>query len=197
MHVMSAIERGFCRSGPWRVFARRVVLPWAVDGHKLSGDVLEIGGGSGAMAEAVARTQPDARLTVTDLDQAMLQHARARLAEHADIAVRKADVTDLPFEPGSFDSVTSYLMLHHVVDWLPAIAEVARVLRPGGVFLGYDLTDTRAARLLHRADGSPFRLVDPSELRDGLLVAGLRDLEIDQFRFGHLMRFRARKPSLN
>lgn len=79
MPVMSAIEGAFCRSGPWRSFARRSVLPWALDGHRLAGDVLEIGGGSGAMAAGVARDYPDVRLTVTDVDEAMVASARERL----------------------------------------------------------------------------------------------------------------------
>jgi len=195
MPVMSVVERAFCRSRPWRSFARRMVLPWALRGQRLAGDVLEIGGGSGAMADGVARAHPAARLTVTDLDEAMVEAARSRLAHHANVVVRQADVTDLPFEDGSFDVVTSYLMLHHVIDWAPALAEAARVLRPGGVFFGYDLTDTRVARLVHRADGSPFELISPSQLQDGLAGAGLMDIAVDAAYAGHLMRFAARKPN--
>jgi len=195
MPVMSAVERAFCRSGPWRAFARRLVLPWALRGRRLAGDVLEIGGGSGAMADGVARAHPAAQLTVTDIDEAMVEAARNRLARHANVVVRQADVTDLPFQDGSFDVVTSYLMLHHVIDWAPALADAARVLRPGGVFLGYDLTDTRVARLVHRADGSPFQLISPSQLQDGLADAGLTDIVVDAAYAGHLMRFSARKPN--
>jgi ubiquinone/menaquinone biosynthesis C-methylase UbiE len=50
-------------------------------------------------------------------------------------------------------------MLHHVIDWPAALDEVARVLRPGGVFVGYDLTNTMLARLIHQADRSPYRLL--------------------------------------
>lgn len=195
MPVMSAVESAFCRSLPWRAFARRAVLPWALAGQALEGDVLEIGGGSGAMADGVARTFPEARLTVTDIDQVMVRTARARLSAHHNVTVEQADVTALPFGDHSFDVVTSYLMLHHVIDWPPALVEAARVLRPGGVVLGYDLASTRAARLLHRADGSPFRLLSPEELRDGLAAAGLGEVQIDTAAAGHLMRFRATKPA--
>ena len=47
---MSRIEASFCRSAPWRGFASRVVIPWALAGRKLHGDCLEVGAGSGAMA---------------------------------------------------------------------------------------------------------------------------------------------------
>jgi hypothetical protein len=47
---MSRFQSAFCRSAPWRTFARRAVLPWALQGFRPQGDVLEIGAGSGAMA---------------------------------------------------------------------------------------------------------------------------------------------------
>ena len=194
MPIMSTIESYFCRSAPWRSFARRTVLPWALDGHTLTGSVLEIGGGSGAMAESVARTHPEVWLTVTDIDEVMVRSAGARLKAHPRVAVEQADVTALPYDSGTFDVVTSYLMLHHVIDWAPALAEAARVLRPGGTFLGYDLTATRVARLVHLADGSPFRLLGPAELRDGLGGAGFSPVTVQTAFASHVMRFHASKP---
>ncbi|MBZ5736408.1 class I SAM-dependent methyltransferase [Nocardioides sp. TRM66260-LWL] len=191
---MSVIEGAFCRSGPWRSFARRRVLPWALAGHPLSGDVLEIGGGSGAMAAGVARAYPGVRLTVTDVDEAMVASAGERLAPFPQVEVTLADVTNLPFQTARFDAVTSYLMLHHVIDWVDALAEVARVLKPGGALIGYDLTDTRLARAIHRADGSPHRIIAPDELRDGLRVAGFTEITIRPAWRGHLMRFHAHRP---
>jgi SAM-dependent methyltransferase len=194
MPVMSAVEGAFCRSAPWQLCARRTVLPWALDGRELAGDVLEIGGGSGAMADGVARLFPRARLTMTDLDADMVAEARRRLAPHGNVAVEQADVTALPFEDASFDVVTSYLMLHHVIAWRTALAEAARVLRPGGVLVGYDLTDTRLARVVHRLDGSPHELLSASDLGDCLVDAGLA---VDSLRLsagGHLMRFAAHGP---
>lgn len=194
MPVMSAIEAAFCRSMPWRSFARRRVLPWVLNEHSLQGAILEIGGGSGAMAAGVARQFPHARLTVTDLDAAMVQSARLRLASYPNVSVQVADVTAMPFEPRAFEFVTSYLMLHHVIDWKPALAEIFRVLRPGGVFLGYDLTDTRLARLLHQVDGSPHSIIAADELSHGLSVAGFSEVYVGHAVAGHLMRFHARKP---
>jgi ubiquinone/menaquinone biosynthesis C-methylase UbiE len=157
--------------------------------------VLEIGGGSGAMADGAARLFPRAHLTVTDIDPDMVAVTRRRVAAHDNVVVEQADVTDLTFGDESFDVVTSYLMLHHVIGWREALAEAARVLRPGGVLVGYDLTDTRFARLIHRVDGSPHALVSTSGLGQGLVEAGL---VVDTLRVaarGQLVRFAAHKPA--
>lgn len=195
MPVMSSIESASCRSAPWQSFAGRKVLPWALDGHPLSDDVLEIGGGGGAMAAGVASTFPDLRLTVTDVDIAMVDAARSRLSPYRNVTSKVADVTSMPFADASFDAVTSYLMLHHVIDWNEALVETARVLRPGGAIVGYDLTETRIARWVHKADGSPHRLITAAELVDGLAEAGFTEISVRRSFAGHVMRFQARTPA--
>ncbi|MBN9375699.1 MAG: class I SAM-dependent methyltransferase [Cellulomonas sp.] len=195
MPVMSAVEATFCRSALWRSFAGRRVLPWVLADHLLTGEVLEIGGGVGAMAAETARRFPITRLTVIDVDPVMVEVARSRLARFGNVTVARADVTNLPFEPASFDAVTSYLMLHHVIDWTEALTQIAQVLRPGGALIGYDLTDTRLARVVHRADGSPHRILTPAELADGLALAGFAQITIGLSWHGHLMRFHALRRS--
>lgn len=194
MPVMSALERAFCRSAPWRAFARRAVLPWALGDTPIEGDVLEIGGGSGAMAAGAAQSYPGISLTLTDIDPAMADLSRRRLAAWPNVTVEQADVTALPFDDQSFDIVTSYLMLHHVINWLDALAEISRVLRPGGVLVGYDLTDTRLARWVHRVDGSPHCIIAPDELAYGLTVAGFTVTTVRKSCNDHLMRFQGQKP---
>lgn len=191
MPVMSAIEGSFCRSALWRWFARRAVLPWALNNTALAGDILELGGGSGAMAAGVAQTFPGARLTMTDLDPAMVSAAQTRLEPFPRVKAETADVTALPYADSSFDVVTCYLMLHHVIGWRPALAEAARVVRPGGLFIGYDLCDTGVARVVHRLDGSPFRLVSPGELREALAESGFKKIVVEERAGSHLMRFQA------
>jgi SAM-dependent methyltransferase len=187
---MSPIEGTFCRTHLWNVIAARRMLPWALGAEPLLGRVLEIGGGAGAMAEAIlADHQVD--LTITDLDPRMVAAARDRLGDRATAEV--ADVTALPYEAESYDTVASYLMLHHVITWPAAIAEAARVLRPGGSFRGYDLTDTAAARWFHRVDRSPFLMLAPGDLRERLESVGFSDVRIDLAAAGHLMRFSARR----
>jgi ubiquinone/menaquinone biosynthesis C-methylase UbiE len=169
MPAMSPLERSFCRSAPWRWFTREVVLPWALQGEELSGDALEIGGGSGAMAAALLLKHPKVRLTVTDYDVDMVGTARHHLAAFGDRAHTKtADATELPFPNASFDVVLSFIMLHHVIDWEAALNEAVRVLRPGGRLIGYDLLATIPMHLLHRVEGSRHRIMRLDELRETL-----------------------------
>jgi ubiquinone/menaquinone biosynthesis C-methylase UbiE len=148
------------------------------------------------MADGVARRFALAQLTVTDVDDAMVSASQTRLSHHPNVTARQADVTALPFAGASFDVVTSYLMLHHVITWQDALAEAARVLRPGGRFIGYDLTDTRMARLVHQVDGSSHQIITPSQMRDGLGVSGLIGITVNTSLAAHLMRFNATKPRL-
>lgn len=190
---MSVSESMFCRSAPWRLLARNLVS-WATMREALSGDVLEIGGGSGAMAERLARSYPGARITMTDVDPEMVDAARVRLASLPNAGVRRADSTRLPYDDASFDVVVSFLMLHHVIDWEAAIAEAARVLRPGGRLIGYDLTDTRAAELMHRLDHSPHRLMPRGGFESTAAASGLEPERIRHTAYGGLVRFAIRKP---
>ncbi len=193
MPVMSAVERWFCQSPPWHWVAGPI-LGWALQGITPQGAVLELGGGSGAMAAETARRFPDCELTVTDVDPAMVTAAQRRLADAPRVSVRQADATQLPFADGSFDVAVSYLMLHHVVQWRQALAEVARVLRPGGTFVGYDLVATPLTEAVHWADRSPHRLISRHELRPALLEAGLHDVCVRTALGRQAMRFTASKP---
>lgn len=168
------------------------MLPWVLADEHLTGEVLEIGGGSGAMAEVVLQEHPDAHLTLTDLDPRMIAEATGRLARFVPRAqLELADVTKLPFPDDSFDVVLSFIMLHHVGDWPAALAEVRRVLKPGGHFLGYDLTSTAVSRGFHWLDRSPVSMTHAGELRAGLNEAGFPAHEVSQRFVWHVMRFEA------
>lgn len=195
MPRMSAVEASFCRSRPWRLLARRMV-PWVTQGLPVAGNVLEIGGGSGAMAEAIARVHPQVHLTTTDADPAMVKAAQRRLARLPTAQARRADATRLPFNDQSFDMVLSFLMLHHVIEWEHAVTEAARVLRPGGSFVGYDLIASRLASLVHVADRSAHRLIEPATFEPVLAQAGLGPLRVRVSFGGRVLRFIAQKPDI-
>jgi ubiquinone/menaquinone biosynthesis C-methylase UbiE len=189
MPAMSKVERAFCCGSLWRTGTDAVLrtLPTAALGH----EILEIGSGSGAIAERLARQHRESTITATDLDPVMVAAATDRLAALPNATVRSADATALPFPDASFDSVVSALMLHHVLDWEATLAEAARVLRPGGVFVGYDLVRTPLATAIHRIDRSPFRLFTPDEFTAGCAAAGLRPHTATGL-WGHVVTFEAR-----
>jgi SAM-dependent methyltransferase len=93
-----------------------------------NGDVLEVGCGPGWLWASV--TTP-INLTLTDLSAGMVAEAAARVGALAMVA----DAQELPFESDSFDVVVANHMLYHVPDRTKAIAEFARVLRPGGLLV--------------------------------------------------------------
>ena len=192
MPSMSAVERGFCRSAPWSSITRRVVLPWALPGVNLSGDVLEMGGGSGVMAEAMARRFPEARITTTDIDPAMIQSARRRLRQVPSAIAQEADTTSLPFSDATFDHVVSFLMLHHVIEWRQALQEAGRVLRPGGQLHGYDLTDSPVTRAIHWADRSPYQMIAPAAFEPALGELGFASVNVRRSFGSQIVRFAAK-----
>ena len=181
--IMPPGERVLCRTAAWGVLVRPLV-PWALSGQALNGDVLEIGGGAGAMAAGMLDRFPAARVTVADLDPRMVRASGRRLARFGERArVEVGDAIALPFADASFDVVVSCLMLHHIGRWEDAVAEAARVLRPGGRFLGYDLHDSAVSRLIHHADGiHDLRSISAPAFGQALGAAGLRDRQLRQGR---------------
>jgi SAM-dependent methyltransferase len=194
MPAMATMERLWCRSLPWRAITGEVVLPWALRGTDLAGEVLEIGSGAGANAAELLRRHPRMTLTATDVDPVMVAAARDRLAEFGDrVSVQEADATDLPFAEGRFDAVVSMIMLHHVIEWEKAMSEIARVLRPGGLLAGYDMVDSVLCRAVHRLDRSPHRLVPAAALDARLRADGFTDVRVDPALASNVARFTARK----
>ncbi|MEU5086415.1 class I SAM-dependent methyltransferase [Streptomyces sp. NPDC021356] len=90
--------------------------------------------GTGIVTRRLAAARPAARVTGVDLAPAMTRRAAARLPG----AVVRADIRRLPFADGLFDAVTSVWLLHLApsdTDARAVVAECARVLRPGGVYV--------------------------------------------------------------
>ena len=107
-----------------------------------AGEAADLGCGPGYLTIGLARRTPGLHVTGIDLSDAMLTQAiaNARLAGVAhQTDFRTADAAALPFPDASLDLVVSTLSLHHWDDPVPVFNEVARVLRPGGAFLLFDL----------------------------------------------------------
>jgi SAM-dependent methyltransferase len=94
-------------------------------------DWLDVGCGTGALAEAIFERCAPGRLVGIDPSAGFLDFARRRLSE-AHVELRQADARDLPFAAGEFDRVVSGLVLNFVPDQPRAAAEMVRVTRPGG-----------------------------------------------------------------
>ncbi|MEU4767446.1 class I SAM-dependent methyltransferase [Actinosynnema sp. NPDC023794] len=109
--------------------------------------VLDVGTGPGRLPHAVAARRADLVLGGVDLSADMVDIANARAgASSSRITFQVADVASLPYSDGSVDVVVSTLSMHEWPDQRRAVAELGRVLRPGGVVLVYDFRFARFDR---------------------------------------------------
>jgi SAM-dependent methyltransferase len=180
---------------PYRLAARRIILPWILQDVEPSGEGLEIGAGVGALTAQLLTQYPRFRMVATDSDAEQVAMAEQVLSSFGRRAsVQRADAVALPFPDGRFDLVLSAAMLHHVVEWDKALAEAVRVLCPGGKLVGYDMSDTAAGRLISMGERPGTSLLRPGQLDTALNRLGLTDLQTKSALAGTVMRFSARKP---
>ncbi|HVG82218.1 MAG TPA: class I SAM-dependent methyltransferase [Methylomirabilota bacterium] len=114
--------------GRWSRLVAREFLAWLAAPPGLAW--LDVGCGTGALAQAVAEAHAPKRLVGIDPSAGFLDFARQRLGERAEL--RQADAQALPFGEGEFDRAVSGLVLNFVPDQARAASEIARVLRTGG-----------------------------------------------------------------
>ncbi|MFD4998675.1 class I SAM-dependent methyltransferase [Streptomyces buecherae] len=120
----------------------------------LAGDVagrrvLDAGCGSGALFAALR--DRGAIVSGFDTSAGMLELARQRLGDGADLQVAGLG-GPLPYADDAFDDVVASLVLHYLEDWGPALAELRRVLRPGGRLI-VSVDHPFAVTLIHREAG--------------------------------------------
>ena len=105
-------------------------------GLPVHGRVLEIGCGRGVALPVLARLLRPARLVGLDPEVAFLEEARLRLTEAAIAAeLVPGDVRRMPFPDAAFDLVVDFGTCYHIARPKTALAEIARVLAPGGLFV--------------------------------------------------------------
>ena len=98
-------------------------------------EVLETAAGTGVLTRAIASRLPaDARIVATDLNQPMLDRARARQSQNGRIEWKQADALALPFENQSFDVVACQFGVMFFPEKVQGYREAWRVLKPGGRF---------------------------------------------------------------
>lgn len=169
--------------------------------QQVTGEVLEVAIGTGLNLE---HYPPDVRLTGIELSQDMLAFARRRandLDRHVELRVGDAEALDMP--SATVDTVVCTFSLCAIPDHRRALAEMTRVLRPGGVLLLADhvVSSSRVLRAGQRGLelvtvplGGEHFLRRPLE---HVRAAGFRIERHDRFTAGIVERFRASKPAGN
>jgi SAM-dependent methyltransferase len=141
--------------------------------------VLEVGCGWGELAEWLAR-ETGAGVVAIDLSPRMVELARGR-----GVDAHVADVQELPFADGEFDVAVAAWMLYHVPDLERALAELARVLRPGGRLVAVTNSRYHLRELRDLVGSGPSTMSFARETGEELLAphfAQIRREDID----GHL-----------
>ncbi|HLQ27152.1 MAG TPA: bifunctional demethylmenaquinone methyltransferase/2-methoxy-6-polyprenyl-1,4-benzoquinol methylase UbiE [Acidiferrobacterales bacterium] len=122
--------------GVHRLWKRFTVLQ---SGVRRGQQVLDVAGGSGDLTAKFARlVGPDGRVVLADINDSMLEVARARLADQGmvgNIDVAQADAENLPFPDNYFDCVSIAFGLRNVTRKQQALSSMFRVLKPGGRLL--------------------------------------------------------------
>jgi SAM-dependent methyltransferase len=186
---MNRLHNWYCNREAWKSHVREELVPAAIADIYLGGDVLEVGPGFGPATEVLSGRA--GRLTALEIDPRLAAPLRERLGDRVEIV--DGDGTAMPFADASFDVVACFTMLHHVPsagaqDRL--FGEVARVLRPGGSFVGTDSIGRGIGFwLLHIGDTKV--LIPPAALPGRLSAAGLRDVQVSAE--DDTLRFSARR----
>lgn len=164
--------------------------------------VLDVGCGTGAFAARLVARHPMQHVVGVDVSEGMLAEARRKLGHAPGAAFVRAAADALPFDAAAFDIVVSASALHYFPDPARALAEMHRVLRPGGRVVVLDWS--RDFWWMALLDGA-LRLFDPAhgrtlsagEVRALLVKAGFAAPAVERVRRSTwgLMVARARKAS--
>ena len=160
--------------------------------------ILETAAGTGIVSKALADRLPEAKITVTDLNPAMLEIAKTR-ASGGQLRFEAIDATSLPYRDGDFDVVVTQFGVMFFPDRVAAYREARRVLAPGGSFLfnaWCSLDDNPVSQAVHEAVGALFPENPPrfmertpyghgsaDEIERDLTAAGFEDLSIERVEF--------------
>ena len=134
---LNRLERWFV-SSPARRIGQHLVMQWfkRTVALKAGTTILEVGCGRGVGAKLIYENYQPIHLHLLDLDPAMIRKASRRLngENGKPISFCVGDAAGLPIRDDSFDAVFGFGFLHHVPAWRDGLAEVARVLKHGGVY---------------------------------------------------------------
>lgn len=187
---MNLLHHWILNSSGWKRTVREEIVPWGLAGVELGDNVLELGPGPGITTDVLRQSQR--RLTCVEIDAKLAVGLRQKFA-NGNVQVVNGDATALPFPDSSFSGAVAFTMLHHVPSPKlqdQILAEVWRVLRPGGVFAGTDSRWRLMMPIVHVFD--TMVLVPPETMASRLQAVGFTDVTIEtaKTRF----RFFGRKP---
>lgn len=179
---MNAAEHFICSSSLWRHLTARKLLPWILSGATLGDHLLEIGAGYGP-ATPYLQTRVR-RITSLDYDHNSSLQLKSQNSLDT-VAVVQGDAAQLPFACQAFSSALAILVLHHLKSTQlqdQMFAEAFRVLRPGGVFIAFEIP----ANWLHRVGhiSSTFTPMVPGSALPRLNAAGFSKISLDVRRGG-------------
>lgn len=130
---------------------------------------LEVGCGNGLVTKYLAQKYTG-EVTGIDIDPEQIALAIKETGDIQNISYLEADTTKLPFKNREFDIVLSFGVLHHIENWLDALKEIKRVLKPGGYFLYADIIYPEKITSMDKSSNMSFGLVtiDVDELNSFL-----------------------------
>jgi ubiquinone/menaquinone biosynthesis C-methylase UbiE len=138
--------------------------------------VADVGTGTGFVLEGLVGKA--GRLVGFDESPEMLQVARQRFAQHPEVRFEQTDGRTLPAIGESFDAVFANMYLHHTPEPQEAIAEMSRVLKPGGKVIITDL-DSHDQAWMREAMADHWLGFERDDVRDWYVLAGLETIDID------------------
>jgi ubiquinone/menaquinone biosynthesis C-methylase UbiE len=130
--------------------------------------VLDVGTGPGRLPVEIARRNPQVWVTGLDVSARMIEAAKAAIEPGQQVIAEVGDVAALPYRDGSVDLIVSTLSQHHWPDRAAALAELARVLAPGGRIWIYDLRGALRAAVPAAAAAFPGAHVRVERVRAGV-----------------------------
>jgi len=138
--------------------------------------VADIGTGTGFMIQGLL--DQAAELVGFDESPEMLEVARKNFAAYPHVQFQEAEGQHLPAENGRFDAVFANMYLHHAPDPAAAIAEMARILKPGGKLIITDL-DSHDQAWMREAMADRWLGFERQDIRKWYEAAGLTKNDID------------------
>ena len=151
---LNFVEKALMNSRARAFVQRRYEAPLLerLGGRVAGGRVLEVGCGRGVRTEIIFERFGAKEVHAFDIDERMVMLARRRLARYPRewLSLTVGDATAINEEAASFDAVFDFMIVHHVPEWQRAVAEIARVLRPGGRFFFEEVTRQALERWTYR-----------------------------------------------